>query len=215
MDAAVLTEVGGRPEFAQFTDPEAQDGSVVVEVAAAGVNHLDIAKASGGFYLGPPAVPSVLGSDGVGRLADGRRVFFDTTVSPFGAWAQRSLVPQASLLSVSDGVDDAVAAALGNAGLAGWLSLAWRARLQPGETVIVLGATGAMGSAAVQIAKLLGAERVVGVDVDQDRLAGLRGADATVALDSGDEFVAELRDATGGGADVIIDPLWGSRLSRR
>lgn len=209
MDAAVLTEVGGRPRYAHFQDPEAGNGSVVVEVAAAGLNHLDIAKASGGFYLGPPVVPCVMGSDGVGRLADGRRVFFDTTVSPFGAWAQRSLVPEASLLAVSDGVDDAVAAALGNAGLAGWLSLDWRARLQPGETVIVLGATGAMGSAAVQIAKLLGAGRVVGVDVDEDRLAGLRGADATVVLGSGDGFVAALRDATGGGADVIIDPLWG------
>lgn len=63
----------------------ARDGCVVVQVAAAGVNHLDIAKASGGFYLGPPTVPSALGSDGVGRLADGRRLFFDTTVAPFGA----------------------------------------------------------------------------------------------------------------------------------
>lgn len=209
MDAAVLSEVGGRPQFAQFEDPVATEGSVVVQVAAAGVNHLDIAKASGGFYLGPPTVPSVLGSDGVGHLDDGRRVFFDTTISPFGAWAQRSLVPVASLLAVSDAVDDAVAAALGNAGLAGWLSLDWRARLQPGETVMVLGATGAMGSAAVQIAKILGAKRVVGVDVDPDRLADLRGADATVALGSGDDFVTELRDATEGGADVIIDPLWG------
>lgn len=209
MDAAVLSEVGGRPEFAQFESPVSTSGSVVVQVAAAGVNHLDLAKASGGFYLGPPTVPSVLGSDGVGRLDDGRRVFFDTTISPFGAWAQRSLVPVASLLAVADAVDDAVAAALGNAGLAGWLSLDWRARLQPGETVLVLGATGAMGSAAVQIAKILGASRVVGVDVDPERLAGLRGADATVAVGSGDDFVTELRDATEGGADVIIDPLWG------
>ena len=181
MDAAVLTEVGGRPEFAQFQDPVARDGCVVVQVAAAGVNHLDIAKASGGFYLGPPTVPSALGSDGVGRLADGRRLFFDTTVALFGAWAQQSLVPEASLLAVSDWVDDAVAAALGNAVLAAWLSLDWRARLQPGECVVVLGATGAMGSAAVQIAKILGAKRVVGVDVDEVRLAELQGADATVS----------------------------------
>ncbi len=215
MRAAVLTEIGAPPSFAEFEDPVAGDGRVVVEVTAAGVNHVDLAKASGGFYLGPPAVPSVLGSDGVGRLADDRRVFFDAPVSPYGSWGERSLVRQDALLDVAEGVEDAVAAALGNTGLAAWLALQWRAAVQPGECVLVLGANGAVGSVAVQAAKILGAGTVVAAGRDADRLQRLRerGADASVVIgDSGgdDDLVAAFRDAADGGPDVIIDPLWGT-----
>jgi NADPH:quinone reductase-like Zn-dependent oxidoreductase len=105
-----------------------------------------------------------VGSDGVGRLEDGRRVYFDATVPPYGSMAERALVPSDALLDVADGVDDVVAAALGNTGLAAWLSLAWRAELRRGETVLVLGARGAVGSVAVQVAKTLGAGRVVAAD---------------------------------------------------
>jgi NADPH2:quinone reductase len=182
---------------------------VVVEVDAAGVNHLDLAKASGRFYTGPPPLPSVVGSDGVGRLADGRRVFFDAVAPPFGSMAERALVPRSALFDVAEGVDPVLAAALGNSGLAAWLALEWRARLRPGETVLVLGATGAVGSAAVQIAKALGAGRVIAAARPGERLERLasRGADAVVALD-GDPSAA-LAEAAGDGVDVVIDPLWG------
>jgi NADPH2:quinone reductase len=181
-------------------------------VAAAGVNHLDLLKGSGRFYTGPPPLPSVVGSDGVGRLSDGRRVFFDTTAAPHGAMAERTLVSEDKLLEVPEGVDDEVAAALGNSGLAAWLALGWKAALQPGETVLVLGATGALGGVAVQVAKALGAGRVVAAARAGERLERLpqRGADAVVALDREDDLPAALKEATRGGADVIIDPLWGS-----
>ena len=130
-------------------DPVEGNGRLVAEVAAAGVNHLDLLKASGRFYTGPPPLPSVVGSDGVGRLADGRRVFFDTTAEPHGAMAERTLVSEDHLLDVAEEVDEEVAAALGNSGLAARLGLAWKAGLEPGETVLVLGATGAVGSVAV------------------------------------------------------------------
>jgi NADPH2:quinone reductase len=214
MRAAVLHEVGASPRFTDFADPVAAEGNEVVQVSAAGVNHLELAKASGKFYTGPPMVPSVPGSDGVGRLSDGRRVFFDTMVAPHGSWAERAVVPRAALLDVADGVDDAVAAALGNTGLAAWLALEWRARLKPGETVLVLGAAGALGRVAIQVARILGAGTVVGVDRSPDRVAQLTalGCDAIVVLPSeGDaDLSAELKEATGGGADVIIDPLWGA-----
>src|SRR5690242_12224918 len=137
MKAAVLNELGAPPRYADFPEPTAGDGQVVVEVAAAGVNHVDLAKASGKFYTGPPPIPSVVGTDGVGRTADGRRVYFDESVPPFGSWAQRNLVRATDLLEPADGVDDLTAAALGNAGLAAWVGLTWRVGLRPGETVLV------------------------------------------------------------------------------
>jgi NADPH:quinone reductase-like Zn-dependent oxidoreductase len=194
-----------------FDEPVEDDGHVLAHVTAAGINHLDLLKASGRFYTGPPPVPSVVGSDGVARLEDGRRVFFDSTTGPYGSMAERTLVDEKSLLDVPDQVDDEVAAALGNSGLAAWLALAWKAALEPGETVLVLGATGAVGSVAVQAAKTLGAGRVVAAARAGERLERLRvrGADAIVELDGKDDLPAALTAATGDGADVIVDPLWG------
>jgi NADPH:quinone reductase-like Zn-dependent oxidoreductase len=211
MRACVLHEYG-RPRAGPFREPEAGDGVRVVEVAAAPVNHLDLAKASGRFYTGPPPLPSVVGSDGVGRLADGRRVYFDETVAPFGALAERTLVPEETLFDVAEGADDAVAAALGNAGLAAWLSLTWRAELQAGETVLVLGAAGAVGSIAVQAARILGAGRVVAAARHEERLARCRalGADAVVDLEGEGDLAAAMRVACAGGPHVVIDLLWGA-----
>lgn len=212
MDAAVLTEPG-TPTFASFDDPVPADGQVLVDVRVAGVNPVDVAIAAGVFVTKPP-FPSVAGREGVGTV-EGRRVYFNGCVAPFGSMAQRTLVPAGSLLDVPDGLDDGLAVACGIAGLAAWLPLQWRARLQPGETVLVLGASGVLGTIAVQAAKVLGAGRVVAAARDADalrRLTGL-GADATVQL-SDDEPVADLagriRDAAGGGVDVTIDPVWGT-----
>jgi NADPH:quinone reductase-like Zn-dependent oxidoreductase len=208
--AAVLHEHGAAPRFEDFDDPAPGDGSVVVAVEAAGVNHLDLLKASGRFYTGPPPLPSVVGSDAVGRLDDGRRVFFDATVAPHGAMAERTLVPEGVLIDVRDDLDATVAAAIGNAGLSAWLALVWRATLQPGDTVLVLGATGALGRAAVQVARAQGAGRVVAAARDRERLEQV-AADATVVLDADeDDLATAMRDACDGGADVIIDPLWGA-----
>ena len=210
MKAAVLHEHGAAPRFGDFDEPRPAPGSVVVEVAAAAIHHLDLHKATGKFYMGPPPLPSVVGTDGVGRLSDGTRVYFDVTVAPHGSMGERALVPEDMLFEVADGLDDATAAALGNTGLGAWLAVAWRSRLQPGETVLVLGATGAVGSVAVQAAKLLGAGRVVAAARPSGRLTGLleRGADAIVELDGGD-LTAAIKDAAGGAVDVTIDTLWG------
>jgi NADPH:quinone reductase-like Zn-dependent oxidoreductase len=213
--AAVLHE-HGTPVYDEFPEPEAAEGQVVVEVAAAGLNPVDVAKANGTFYAGKPPLPSVAGQEGVGVVAGagGRRVYFDRPIPPSGSMAQRALVDAASLMDVPDGLDDGLAVALGVAGLAAWLALSWRARLAPGETVLVLGATGVVGQIAVQGAKLLGAGRVVAAGRDE---AGLRratelGADATVQLPGAadaDGLTAAFRDAAARDVDVTIDPLWG------
>jgi NADPH:quinone reductase-like Zn-dependent oxidoreductase len=212
MRAAVLREHGTTPVVEEFADPDPAPGAVVVDVLAAGLHHLDLHKASGTFYTGPPPLPSVVGTDGVGRLADGRRVYFDASIPPYGSMAERTLVPDEALLDVAEGVDDAVAAALGNTGLAAWLALTWRAGLRPGETVLVLGATGAVGRIAVQVARALGAARVVAADRAGQGLADLiaRGADAIVEVDAADDLAAVFRDAAGGEVDVTVDMLWGS-----
>jgi NADPH:quinone reductase-like Zn-dependent oxidoreductase len=211
MHAAVLYELG-TPRYGEFDDPVPGAGQAVVDVAAAGLNHLDLAKASGGFYLGPPPLPSVAGSDGVGTVEGGRRVFFDEPVSPYGSMAERTLVAAGALMPVPDGVDDTVAAALGNSGLAAWLALTWRAQLQEGESVLVLGATGIVGQVAIQAARLLGAARVVAAARDAARLRRSTelGADAVVDLGVAERVPAALREAAGDGFDVIVDPLWGS-----
>jgi NADPH2:quinone reductase len=211
MKVAVLTKPGTIPAYADFPDPQPSSGQVVVDVTAAGVHHLDLAKASGA-YGAPGTLPYVIGADGVGRTAAGRRVFFTSPVSPHGSWAERTLVAEQDLLDLADGVDDVTAAALGNTGLAAWLALTWRANLQPGQNVLVLGATGALGSIAVQLAKALGAGTVVAADRDPDRLARSReyGADATVTITPETDLVTAFRDVAGEhGFDVIIDPVWG------
>ena len=208
MRAAVLHSHGAAPRIGDFDDPQEQAGCALVDVAAAGLHHLDLHKASGSFYTGPPPLPSVVGTDGVGRLGDGTRVFFDESVPPYGSMAERTLVPRDALLPVADGVADEVAAALGNTGLGGWLAVEWRSGLKPGETVLVLGATGAVGSVVVQAARLLGAGRVVAADLPSERLHRL-AADAVVEIDERDDLAERFKDAAGGAVDVTIDMLWG------
>ncbi|UVJ41320.1 zinc-binding alcohol dehydrogenase family protein [Arthrobacter sp. CJ23] len=211
MKAAVLTHTGTTPSYADFSDPQPDAGHVVVDITAAGVHHLDLARASGA-YGDPGTLPYVIGADGVGRTGTGRRVFFTSPVAPHGSWAERTVVAEDDLLDLADGVDDVTAAALGNTGLAAWLALTWRAKLQPGQNVLVLGATGALGSVAVQLAKALGAGRVVAADRDPERLALSieRGADATVTITPDADLVGAFRNVAGDrGFDVIIDPVWG------
>ena len=205
MRAAVI-ETFGAPFAGDFPDPDPVPGAVVLEVLAAGVNHLDLAKASGKFYTGPPVLPSVVGTDGVGRREDGRIVYFEETVPPYGSMAERTLAREDTIMPAPDGVDPVILAALGNAGLAAHTALHWRAELRPGETVVVLGATGVVGRIGVQVARRLGAGRIIAAGLEPDGLARAAelGAHATVQLNAVDDLATAL---TGG--DVILDLLWG------
>lgn len=116
MKAAVLHQLGAKPKYGDFPAPAPGAGESVVRVAAAGVHHLVLARASGRFYTAVPAVPHVVGTDGVGFTGDGERVFFDETVGPHGTWAELTIVPAGRLMPVAPGIDDVTAAALGNTG---------------------------------------------------------------------------------------------------
>ena len=102
------------------------------------------------------------GAEGVGRAADGRRVYFVLPETPFGALAEKSLVRSEHCVTVPDLLEDVTAAAIANPGMSAWAALVERARLRPGETVLINGATGTAGRLAVQLAKRLGAGRVIG-----------------------------------------------------
>ncbi len=209
MRAAVLHEYGV-PTVGEFENPEPGPGQAVVDVLAAGVNPVDVSICAGRFYAGKPPLPSVAGREGVGML-DGERVYFDAPILPFGSMAERALIDPGSTYSVPDGVDEGVAAALGISGLAAWLPLTWRAELQPGEHVLVLGASGVLGQIAVQAAKLLGAGRVVAAARSREGLERCveLGADATVRLDEPD-LPAAFQRAADGRIDVVLDPLFGA-----
>jgi NADPH:quinone reductase-like Zn-dependent oxidoreductase len=218
MRAAVLHEYGV-PRPGDFQEPVAgpdeTDGteSAVLDVLAAGLNPVDVAICAGRFYAGKPPLPSVAGREGVGML-DGARVYFDAPLAPFGSMAQRALIDPRSTYPVPDGVADGVAVALGISGLAAWLALTWRAKLQPGEHVLVLAASGVLGQIAVQAAKSLGAARVVAAARSReglDRCLAL-GADAAVRLGEPEDLPAALTAAAEGRIDVVLDPLWGEPL---
>ncbi len=213
MDAAVLHIFGKVPKCEQFPDPIATDGEVIVHVHAACLKPVDMQLASGSHYASPRELPIVCGTDGVGILDGGRRVFFGGTRPPYGAMAQRTVVPSAYTFPVPEGVDDQTAAALPNPAVSAWLSIAFRAKLKAGENVLILGATGVTGKLAIRIAKLLGAGRVVAAGRNQQVLSVLHelGADATISLNLPAEELsaAFLREAGQSGFQVVIDYVWG------
>jgi NADPH2:quinone reductase len=143
-------------------------------------------------------------------MEDGTRIFFGGPRRPYGAMAERTVAPRAFCFAVPAGIDDATGAALPNPGVSAWLSLTHRAKLAAGETVLILGATGVTGQIATQIAKLLGAKRVIAAGRNQQVLGRLRelGADTTIQID---QPADALKDAFAreAGFDVVIDYLWG------
>jgi NADPH2:quinone reductase len=211
---AAVMDGGERPVYGEFAEPQAADGALVVEVRAAALSGLDRNIARRLHYLKMPEGPFVVGREGVARTGDGRRMYFNVNapVAPFGSMAERTLIDPRFSFAVPDGVGDDVAAALGNAGLAAWLALSWRARLRPGESVLILGATGVSGSIAVTAAKRLAAGRLVAAGRNRAALARAKrlGADATVELTAAQDLVAAYREAAGGTVDVVIDFVCGA-----
>ena len=151
MRAAVMSERGAAPVVGEFREPEPRPGAVLIDVDTAGLGGWDVL---GAYRLGVE-FPCVIRGEGVGRAADGRRVYFgERSVLPFGAWAERTLVPAEEVWDVPDDVDDRTAITLGIAATGALVPLEL-ARIQPGEQVLILGATGTLGLLALQLARRL------------------------------------------------------------
>lgn len=213
MKAAVLHEVGGVPRYQDFPDPVPQDGEVLVEVRAVAVENVDKAIAAGTHYASRnylAQLPVIPAFDGVGTLADGTLVGFGNPRPPYGALAEKTVVASNAFAPIAEGIDPAVATVLG-AAFTG-MSITTAAGFVPGETVLVQGATGFAGRLAVQVARLLGAGRIVATGRDDDQLREVRelGADTVInTAVADDELTRAFTGAAADGYDVVVDYLWG------
>src|SRR6202522_3978292 len=213
MHAALVEDFKSPPRYSEIPPPVPKHGEVLLRVRAAALSNLVRGQANGQHYSSgtPPFTP---GNDGVGVAEDGARVYFIAPRAPFGSMAEYSVFSRAMTIPLSPDLDDAVAAALGNPGLATWGSLLGRAKLQPGEVVLVNGATGIAGKQAVQVAKYLGAAKVIATGRDEKALAEVAalGADETISLTQPKEnlerrFRSALHESV---VQVVLDYLWGS-----
>ena len=208
MKAAIVEQAGRAPVFASFAEPASMPGASVVRVSAAAISHVTKSRASGAHYSADGGLPQVPGIDGVGVDECGRRVYFILPRAPFGAMAERSLVDERRCIPLPEGLSDIDAAAMAIPGMSSWAALVERAQLRAGETVLVNGATGASGRLAVQIAKHLGASKVIATGRDPAALGELRalGADATIALTADRETLAPAFErAFSQGVDVVLE----------
>ena len=208
MQAAVINVLGQPPRYQTFPDPTAKEGEAIIQVRAAGLHPIVKALASGSHYAGKGEVPAVPGLDGVGTLEDGSRVYFTFARKPWGSMCERTVAPSAKCLPLPEAIDDAQAAAIVNPGMSAF-SLRERAAVTKGETVLILGATGVAGQLAIQVARHLGARRVIAAGRNVESLSSLN-IDAIVPLGQSEDAVREAFVAEAArGIDVVIDYLWG------
>jgi NADPH2:quinone reductase len=204
---------------AEETQPA--DGLTLVEVRSAALNPLDLHVAAGRFFQGRPQLPYAPGVEGAGVViesdsaAAGTRVRFEVGHPGYGtngSLVERAVAPDSTLVELPADIDEDTAAAAGVAGITAMRALDLL-EIQSGERVLVLGATGAIGQLALQLARIAGAGHVVAAGRSPQGLerADELGADACVQLDGreGDELAAAFREAAGGRVDAVVDPLWG------
>jgi NADPH:quinone reductase-like Zn-dependent oxidoreductase len=215
MKAAIVTELGKAPLYADFADPAAADGEALIDVTAAPLSHVTRYRASGTHYSSAGTLPFVVGLDGVGRRG-GERVYFILPRAPLGSMAERTVVPASHLVPLPDGIDDVTAAAIAIPAMSSWAALTVRSKMTPGQTVLVNGATGISGRLAVQVAKRLGAGKIIATGRNTTMLAALPslGADVTISLRDeallDDAFTKHCSD----GVDIVLDYLWGATAER-
>ncbi len=218
MKAAIVLEVGKSPVYGDFQEPVPAEGETRITVTAAAFSHVTQGQASGEHYSSSGMSSFVVGMDGVGRLDDGRRVYFVLPQAPFGSMAEYAVVRPAQCVMLPDGLDDVTAAAIAIPGMSSWAALTERAKLAAGETVLINGATGTAGRLAVQIARYLGAKKVIATGHNPEALQSLvaLGADLTIPLAQPEEALeAAFMEAFGGeGVDVVLDYLWGPSAER-
>ncbi|MBT2225325.1 zinc-binding alcohol dehydrogenase family protein [Nonomuraea sp. NEAU-A123] len=212
MHAAVVRSFDTPPRFDTFPTPTASgEHEILVDVLAAGLHPRVRSAADGSHYTSDGTLPMIPGVDAVGRTPEGELLYFVAPDTALGTMAEQAVVDRRRAITLPPGTDPAAVAAAMNPGMSSWVALRRRVSFQPGGSVLVMGATGNAGQLAVQIAKHLGAARVVGAGRDPRRLDLLKslGADEVVSLDSDDDDVADRLGRAAADVDVVIDYLWG------
>jgi NADPH:quinone reductase-like Zn-dependent oxidoreductase len=218
MKAAIVKAPGSVPVYGDFDEPVARSGQTIVAVSASALSQLTKARASGSHYSSASAFPMIAGTDGVGRTTEGNRVYFALPEAPFGALAEKSLVKTQYCIPLPSDLDDVTAAAIANPGMSAWAAMIERAHLKTGETVLINGATGTAGRLAVQLARYLGAAKVIATGRNEDELEQVKtlGADVSIPFTLGalhpsgtKRYEDALRREFASGIDVVVDYLWG------
>jgi NADPH:quinone reductase-like Zn-dependent oxidoreductase len=212
MNAAVVTSFDEPPHYQRFDVPQpGTDDEIVVDVLAVGLHPRTRSGARGAHYTSSRTLPMIPGIDGVGRRPDGKRIYFVAGDDVIGTMAEKAVADLRRAIELPDGADVAKVAAAMNPAMSAWVALRRRVPIQTGQSVLVLGATGNAGTMAVQVAKRLGAGRVVAAGRDLDRLRALStvGADDVVQLTDDGEATTTALAAAAAEVDIVIDYLWG------
>lgn len=203
MMAAVVRDFDTPPRYEDVPAPvPAGAHEVLVDVLAAGLHPRVRSQADGSHYTSSGALPLVPGFDGVGRDAEGALHYFLLPDTAMGAMAEQAVIDARRSVLLPAGTDPVAVAAALNPAMSSWIALRRRIRFPAGAAVLVLGATGNAGRLAIEVARKLGAARIVAAGRHPERLAGL-AADAVVPLGS-PELAAAAADV-----DVVLDYLWG------
>lgn len=213
MKAAVVYKKGELPKYAEFPEPiTANENEVLISVKAVAITNLDKGIVSGQHYSSENdnSNGTVIGSDAIGLLENGTRVY---ARGISGTIAEKALVEKNRMVVLPEEIDDAVAAVMPNAVAGSAMALRFRAGIQPGETVLINGATGFTGQMAIQIAKHYGAKKIIVTGRNEKTLQNLLelGADEIISLKQDDEsFISQLKEIhKSTPIDIVLDYLWG------
>jgi NADPH:quinone reductase-like Zn-dependent oxidoreductase len=217
MNAAVVTSFSEPPHYLPFDVPEPRTGDeMLVDVLAAGLHPRVRSGAAGVHYTSTGALPMIPGIDGVGRRPDGKLIYFVADDHVLGTMADKAVADAGRAIDLPDDVNVAKVAAAMNPAMSSWVALRLRVPIEPGQSVLVLGVTGNAGGMAVEVAKRLGAGRVVGAGRDLERLSAVAaaGADDVIPLTADDEATGTALAAAAAEVDIVLDYLWGKPAQR-
>ena len=212
MLAAVVRQFDHPPRYEDFPEPVPSDQhEELIDVLASGLHPRVRSQANGSHYTSTDELPLIPGIDGVGRRADGSLVYFVLPDTVFGAMAEHTVIDVRRSISLPSGADPILLAAAMNPGMSSWVALHERVTFIPGQSVLILGATGSAGQLATQIAKHLGASAVFAAGRGANKLAALAGlgADDTIDLTAAPDVVARDLAMKAADVDVVLDYLWG------
>jgi NADPH:quinone reductase-like Zn-dependent oxidoreductase len=213
MKAAVVYQLNTVPQYADFPDPVPKENLELIRVKAASIKNLDRMLIKGTHYSNHyKKLPAIAGIDGVGLLENGIRVYAGA-LPPYGMMAEKAIIARNYSVPVPDAVDDITAAAIPNPGVSAWLSLQWRGGIKKGDTIFISGATGVTGKLAIQLARQMGAGKIIATGRNEKVLQALPqlGADYVISLMQSEEIIKEeihslMQEYP---FDIVLDYLWG------